>query len=91
MADPFFFFFEASLGLVFTMATSGGGNYRNGTHKSSMKVDRSLSLNSNPKPSVKSKSLPSSGPRRNSTGSLAGGAAKDNAGGEFCGFYFIGS
>ncbi|KAK7822062.1 kinesin-like protein kin-ua [Quercus suber] len=62
------------------MATSGGGNYRNGTHKSSMKVDRSLSLNSNPKSSVKSKSLPSSGPRRNSTGSLAGGAAKDNAG-----------
>ncbi|GMY30131.1 kinesin-like protein KIN-UA [Fagus crenata] len=61
------------------MATSGG-NYRNGTHKSSMKVDRSLSLNSNPKPSVKSKSLPSSGPRRNSTGSLAGGAAKDDAG-----------
>ena len=90
MADPFFFE-EASLGLVFTMATSGGGNYRNGTHKSSMKVDRSLSLNSNPKPSVKSKALPSSGPRRNSTGSLAGGAAKDNAGGEFCGFYFIGS
>ncbi|KAF3967133.1 hypothetical protein ACB098_10G054700 [Castanea mollissima] len=62
------------------MATSGGGNYRNGTHKSSMKVDRSLSLSSNPKSSVKSKSLPSSGPRRNSTGSLAGGAAKDNAG-----------
>ena len=64
------------------MATSGG-NYRNGTHKSSMKVDRSLSLNSNPKPSVKSKSLPSSRPHCNSTGSPCGGAAKDNAEGQF--------
>ncbi|KAE8055178.1 hypothetical protein FH972_012039 [Carpinus fangiana] len=64
------------------MATSGGGNYRNGTYRSSLKVDKPLSLNSNPKSSVKSKPVPSSGPRRNSTGSLgaATGAAKDDAG-----------
>jgi kinesin family protein 5 len=67
------------------MATSGGGNYRNGTYRSSLKVDKPLSLNSNPKSSVKSKPVQSSGPRRNSTGSLgaATGAAKDEAGGEF--------
>ncbi|KAF5478398.1 hypothetical protein F2P56_004960 [Juglans regia] len=64
------------------MATSGGGSYRNGTHRSSLKVDRPLSMNSNPKTSVKSKPLSSSGPRRSSTGSIgaATGAAKDDAG-----------
>jgi len=67
------------------MATSGGGNHRNGTYRSSLKVDKPLALNSNSKSSVKSKPLSSSGPRRNSTGSLgaATGAAKDDAGGEF--------
>lgn len=67
------------------MATSGGANYRNGTHRSSLKVDRPLSVNSNPKSSLKSKTLSSSGPRRNSTGSLGAstGAAKDDAGGRF--------
>lgn len=65
------------------MATSGGYNYRNGTQRSSLKVDRPLSVNSNPKSSVKSKSLPASGLRRNSAGSLGGvtGASKDDAGG----------
>ncbi|KAF3448430.1 hypothetical protein FNV43_RR09143 [Rhamnella rubrinervis] len=64
------------------MATSGGYNYRNGTQRSSLKVDRPLSVNSNPKAAVKSKSLPASGLRRNSTGSLGGvtGASKDDAG-----------
>ncbi|KAG2681382.1 hypothetical protein I3760_11G141700 [Carya illinoinensis] len=60
------------------MATSGGGSYRNGTHRNSLKVDRPFSMNSNPKTSVKSKPLSSSGPRRSSTGSI--GAAKDDAG-----------
>ncbi|KAG7956797.1 hypothetical protein I3843_11G141400 [Carya illinoinensis] len=49
------------------MATSGGGSYRNGTHRNSLKVDRPFSMNSNPKTSVKSKPLSSSGPRRSST------------------------
>ncbi|KAG6636940.1 kinesin-like protein KIN-UA isoform X1 [Carya illinoinensis] len=60
------------------MATSGGGSYRNGTHRNSLKVDRPFSMNSNPKTSVKSKPLSSSGLRRSSTGSI--GAAKDDAG-----------
>ncbi|KAG6688825.1 hypothetical protein I3842_11G144200 [Carya illinoinensis] len=49
------------------MATSGGGSYRNGTHRNSLKVDRPFSMNSNPKTSVKSKPLSSSGLRRSST------------------------
>ncbi|PQQ19948.1 kinesin-like protein KIN-UA [Prunus yedoensis var. nudiflora] len=57
------------------MAASGGYNYRDGTQRSSHKVDRPLSINSNPKSSVKSKALPASGPRRNSTGSIGGGGA----------------
>ncbi|KAK6262995.1 hypothetical protein QUC31_008811 [Theobroma cacao] len=68
---------------------SGGGNYRNGTHRSSLKgttttsIDRPLSVNSNPsKPALKTKSLSSvgasSGLRKSSPGSL--GAAKDDAG-----------
>lgn len=67
------------------MATSGGYNYRNGTQRGSLKVDRPLSVNSNPKSVVKSKSLSGSGVRRNSTGSLVGatGASKDDAGGWF--------
>lgn len=67
------------------MATSGGGSYRNGTHRNSLKVDRPFSMNSNPKTSVKSKPLSSSGLRRSSTGSI--GAAKDDAGGEFLRFF----
>lgn len=57
----------------------GSGNYRNGTHKNSPK---SLSLNSNPKPAVKSKSLPPSGLRKSSSALLVGatGAAKEDAG-----------
>ncbi|KAL5552222.1 hypothetical protein UlMin_002398 [Ulmus minor] len=64
------------------MAASGGYNYRNGTQRSSLKVDRPLSVNSNPKPPAKSKSLSASGPRRSSTGSIGNGAtaAKDDAG-----------
>ncbi|KAF5460779.1 hypothetical protein F2P56_020621 [Juglans regia] len=65
------------------MATSGGGSsYRNGTHRGSLKVDRPLSVNSNPKTSVKSKPFSSSGPRRSSTGSIVSstGAANDDAG-----------
>ncbi|XWS49832.1 hypothetical protein CRYUN_Cryun12cG0036800 [Craigia yunnanensis] len=73
---------------------SGGGNYRNGTHRNSLKgttttaTDRergcSTSVNSNPsKPALKSKSLSwvgvSSGLRKSSTGSLGGGTAKDDA------------
>lgn len=53
------------------MAASGGGyNYRNGNQRSSLKVDKPLSVNSNPKNSLKSKPLSSSGGvvRRNSTG-----------------------
>ena len=70
-----------------TMATSAGVNNRNGTHRTSLKVDshRPLSVNSNPKPHVKSKSLPPTGQRRNSTGSLGNStaASKDDAGGQF--------
>ncbi|EXC17833.1 Armadillo repeat-containing kinesin-like protein 3 [Morus notabilis] len=63
------------------MAASGGGfNYRNGTQRSSLKVDRPLSVNSNPKNSVKSKPLSSSAVvRRNSTGSIAA-SPKDDTG-----------
>lgn len=64
------------------MAASGGHNYRDATQRSSVKVDRPLSANSNPKSSVKSKPLLP--PRRNSTGSIGGGAtgaaSKDNTG-----------
>ncbi|KAL6986104.1 hypothetical protein U1Q18_019471 [Sarracenia purpurea var. burkii] len=60
------------------------GSYRNGTQKGAVKLDRILSLNSNPKSassSFKSKSsAASSGLRRSSTGSLGGGSSKDNAG-----------
>lgn len=74
------------------MATLGGGgnSYRNGTHRGSLKVDRPLPVNSNPKTSVKSKPFSSSGPRRNSTGSIGAttGAAKDDAGGEPVFFFF---
>ncbi|KAI4327053.1 hypothetical protein L6164_019556 [Bauhinia variegata] len=66
------------------MATSGVHNYRNGTHshRSSLKVDRPLSVNSNPKSLLKSKPLPANGPRRNSTGSINSttAASKDDAG-----------
>ncbi|KAJ7944824.1 Kinesin-like protein [Quillaja saponaria] len=64
------------------MATAGGNSYRNGTHRNSLKVDRPLSVNSNPKTSIKSKPLPVSGQRRSSTGSINGttGASKDDAG-----------
>ncbi|OMO80965.1 Armadillo [Corchorus olitorius] len=71
------------------MAT-GGGNYRNGSHRNSLKglstitaTDRPLSVNSNPsKPALRNKSLSSvtasSGLRKSSPASL--GAAKDDAG-----------
>ncbi|KAK8495835.1 hypothetical protein V6N13_026295 [Hibiscus sabdariffa] len=72
---------------------SGGGNYRNGTHRNSLKgtttaTDRPLSVNSNPsKPALKNKPLSSagasasSGLRKSSPGSLgAGGTTKDDAG-----------
>ncbi|KAE8658501.1 Armadillo repeat-containing kinesin-like protein 2 [Hibiscus syriacus] len=72
---------------------SGGGNYRSGTHKNSLKgtttttaTDRPLSVNTNPsKPTLKNKSLSSvgasSGLRKSSPGSLGGGGtAKDDAG-----------
>ncbi|XP_048320249.2 kinesin-like protein KIN-UA isoform X1 [Ziziphus jujuba] len=64
------------------MATSGGYNYRNGTQRGSLKVDKPLSVNSNTKSVVKSKPLSASGVRRNSTGSLGGatGPPKDDAG-----------
>ncbi|GAV91062.1 Kinesin domain-containing protein/Arm domain-containing protein [Cephalotus follicularis] len=64
------------------MATTGGGNYRNGTHKSSAKTERPLSTNSNSKPAIKSKALPASGLRKSSPGSPGGvtGAARDDAG-----------
>ena len=71
------------------MAASGGYNYRDGGQRGALRVDRPLSVNSYPKSSVKSKSLPASGPRRNSTGSTGGGgsagaaaAKNDNTGGE---------
>ncbi|BBH03231.1 Armadillo/beta-catenin repeat family protein / kinesin motor family protein [Prunus dulcis] len=57
--DPFLKF---HFSLLIAMAASGGYNYRDGTQRSSHKVDRPLSLNSNPKSSVKSKALPASGP-----------------------------
>ncbi|XP_022759390.1 kinesin-like protein KIN-UA isoform X2 [Durio zibethinus] len=70
---------------------SGGGNYRNGTHRNSLKgttttaTDKPLSVNSNlSKPALKNKSLSSvgasSGLRKSSPGSLGGGTAKDDAG-----------
>ncbi|XP_062104875.1 kinesin-like protein KIN-UA [Humulus lupulus] len=67
------------------MAASGGFNHRNGgAQRSSLMVDRPLSVNSNSKSSssVKSKPLSSSGVRRSSTGSTGGStaAAKDDAG-----------
>lgn len=60
-------------------------NYRNGTsNRSSLaKTDRPLSVNSNSKPAVKSKSFPASGPRKSSPASLGSAAvAKDYAGGQ---------
>ncbi|KAM2008558.1 hypothetical protein ACFX1R_004195 [Malus domestica] len=57
------------------MVASGGYNYRDGSQRGALRVDRPLSVNSNPKSSVKFKSLPVSGPRRNSTGSTGGGGA----------------
>lgn len=61
----------------------GSGNYRNGTHKNSLKsLSLNSNLNSNSRPAVKSKSLPPSGIRKSSSSLLAGatGAAKDDAG-----------
>ncbi|KAE8725328.1 hypothetical protein F3Y22_tig00008957pilonHSYRG00077 [Hibiscus syriacus] len=68
---------------------SGDGNYRNGTHRNSLKgttttataTDRPFSLNSNPsKPALKNKSLSSvgasSGLRKSSPGSLGGGGVE---------------
>ncbi|XP_065858060.1 kinesin-like protein KIN-UA isoform X2 [Euphorbia lathyris] len=66
------------------MAATGVGNYRNGTNGgrnssgSSNKADRTPSSNSNPKNSLKSKSLTSSGLRKSAPASL--GAAKNDAG-----------
>ncbi|XP_052211329.1 kinesin-like protein KIN-UB [Diospyros lotus] len=64
--------------------------YRNGVQKGALKLDRPLSLNSNPKSSPSSsssssslKSKPGSGPRRSSTGSIGSGGSssgKDVAG-----------
>lgn len=73
------------------MAASGGGgggfNYRNGTQRSSLKVDRPLPVNSNPKNSVKSKPLSSSAVvRRNSTGSIAA-SPKNDTGGSFLSYF----
>lgn len=66
------------------MATSGGSNVRNGTHsyRNSLKSDRPLSANTNPKNHVKSKALSSTGQRRNSTGTIgsASAASKDDVG-----------
>ncbi|XP_054810704.1 kinesin-like protein KIN-UA isoform X2 [Prosopis cineraria] len=66
------------------MATSGGSNVRNGTHsyRTSLKSDRPLSANTNPKNHVKSKALSSTGQRRNSTGTIgsASAASKDDVG-----------
>ncbi|XP_022719631.1 kinesin-like protein KIN-UA [Durio zibethinus] len=69
---------------------SGGGNYRNGSHRNSLKgtttaTDRALFVNSNPsKPALKNKPLSSggasSGLRKSSPGSLGGGTAKDDIG-----------
>ncbi|KAF8379334.1 hypothetical protein HHK36_028768 [Tetracentron sinense] len=62
-------------------------NYKNGTPKGTMKVERPLFVNSNIKSSVKSKPSPAptsaSGLRRSCPGSLGGstGIAKDDAGG----------
>lgn len=66
------------------MAASGGFN-RNGTQRNSLKLDKPLSVNSNPKSSLKSKPLSSSGVRRSSTGSMGASpaAAKDDSGGWF--------
>ncbi|XP_038874803.1 kinesin-like protein KIN-UA isoform X2 [Benincasa hispida] len=61
------------------MAASGGTSYRNGaTSRNSLKLDKPFSANSNPKSSLKSKSLPTSALRRSSPASL--GAAKDDGG-----------
>ncbi|XP_002509638.2 kinesin-like protein KIN-UA isoform X1 [Ricinus communis] len=63
-------------------STTGVSNYRNGNYSSSRNSlntsSRTLSVNSNPKNSVKSKSLTSSGLRKSAPASL--GAAKDDAG-----------
>ncbi|XP_077235572.1 kinesin-like protein KIN-UB [Tasmannia lanceolata] len=58
------------------------GSYRNGTTKSSLKVDRPLSLNSNIKPSIKPKPSLNSGLRRSTAGSLgvAPAGGKEDAG-----------
>ncbi|XP_057479065.1 kinesin-like protein KIN-UB isoform X2 [Actinidia eriantha] len=66
---------------------SSTGAFRNGTQKGALKLDRPLSINSNPKSSPSSSfSSPSSssfksksGVRRNSVGSLPGVPAKDDA------------
>jgi len=66
------------------MATTAGvyrnGNYsRNSLSTNTNKVEKPLSVNSNPKNSLKSKSLPGSGLRKSAPPSL--GAAKDDTGG----------
>ncbi|KAG6780980.1 hypothetical protein POTOM_013860 [Populus tomentosa] len=65
------------------MATTAGvyrnGNYsRNSLNTNNNKVEKPLSVNSNPKNSLKSKSLPGSGLRKSAPPSL--GAAKDDTG-----------
>ncbi|XP_038688380.1 kinesin-like protein KIN-UA isoform X2 [Tripterygium wilfordii] len=59
------------------MATAGAGSYRNANHRNSLnnKVDKNLSVNSNPKTSLKSK--PS---LRKSAPASLGGAGKDDSG-----------
>lgn len=57
------------------------GAYRNGAQKGGVKLDRPLSLYTNPKSSYKSKPLlTDAGPRRNSTCSAGGASTKDNLG-----------
>lgn len=67
------------------MATTTTGTHRNGNYSrnslttNNNKVEKPVSVNSNPKSSLKFKSLPGSGLRKSAPASL--GAAKDDTGG----------
>ncbi|KAK4740832.1 hypothetical protein SAY87_024420 [Trapa incisa] len=68
------------------MAAAAGSSFRNGAHRSSLRVDnngRPLSMNQNPKSSLKTKALQGSGTRKSSPAALGGGSAgslKDDGG-----------
>ncbi|KAH7864759.1 hypothetical protein Vadar_033468 [Vaccinium darrowii] len=61
------------------MASGGGGGYRNGVHKGSVKVDRPISASSNLRPSSSFKSHRPPPVRRSSPSSIGGAAKSDDS------------